>query len=214
MPGLEPALNDFSLLAIEDSDLDESDTISKRRAFLAHYYSRRRLLSNPRRRKVNRRNADTTVKAHDDHLLDGSAEAFPKPGHSVHNRAGAGTAQTSSFNRESEFQAFRIPLDLAPPVIPPPTFQQEAFPPPTTDFLMLRPHPNASLWGFAPCKMYTHLLALTALASLASSLVWAIVKSDVSGGFTMGAYMVALGSMMVLPLQNRHCAACRTCRRR
>ena len=66
--------------------------------------------------------------------------------------------------------------------------------------------------AFAPCVVYKRLLAVIAMVSLSLSLWWAVWKADVSGGFTVGAYMVAVGSMVILPMQNRHNSRCAACR--
>lgn len=39
-------------------------------------------------------------------------------------------------------------------------------------------------------------------ASLVIFLVWSVAKEDVSGGFTIGAYIVGAGTMLVVGLKN------------
>ena len=59
------------------------------------------------------------------------------------------------------------------------------------------------------CTLFILTYATVGAVSLALSLWWSIWKSDVSAGFTLGAYVLAVGTAITMPLQSRHNKRCR-----
>lgn len=72
--------------------------------------------------------------------------------------------------------------------------------------------------GPAPLQRRTCFILIgvasgTILASLSIALWWSMTAHDVSGGFTMAGYIVALGGIIMYPIQSAHSRNC-TCWRR
>lgn len=52
------------------------------------------------------------------------------------------------------------------------------------------------------------LAGLAVLLSLSLALYWSVVHHDVQSGFTMGAYIVAVGAIVLGPIQAKHTENC------
>ena len=74
-----------------------------------------------------------------------------------------------------------------------------------------QPHTISSLGQYSTCTIYCLAYLASGITSLALSLAWSCCKGDVSGGFAMGAYTLAVGTCIVMPLHNRHSRRCRYC---
>lgn len=62
---------------------------------------------------------------------------------------------------------------------------------------------------FRVCHVVICIGILTFVGSLTLALWWSMVKNDVSGGFTMAAYVVAVGGLPLASIQIRHNQRCR-----
>jgi hypothetical protein len=58
------------------------------------------------------------------------------------------------------------------------------------------------------CTLLYLTYGLLLFFSLVLGICWSWLKSDVGGAFTMASYVALLGSAVLLPIQNRHNAAC------
>ena len=63
------------------------------------------------------------------------------------------------------------------------------------------------------CFILIALCFATVTLSLSIALWWSFYANDVSGGFTMAGYIVALGGIIMFPIQSAHSKSC-TCWRR
>ena len=68
------------------------------------------------------------------------------------------------------------------------------------------PLPTKQSWR--GCVILIVLCATTVLTSLSLALWWSMMHRDVSGGFTMGGYIVAVGGVILYPIQARHSKTC------
>jgi hypothetical protein len=62
---------------------------------------------------------------------------------------------------------------------------------------------------FRVCHVVICIGVLTFIGSLTLALWWSMAKNDVSGGFTMAAYVVAVGGLPLASIQIRHNQRCR-----
>jgi hypothetical protein len=87
----------------------------------------------------------------------------------------------------------------------PPTYSSQVSPP--TPGLHSR---VSKLRLFRTCLVLAYVAAFTITSSLIVALWWSFKHNDASGGFTMAGYMVAVGGIIMYPIQSRHSKGC-TC---
>jgi hypothetical protein len=71
----------------------------------------------------------------------------------------------------------------------------------------------ARLRLFRPCLILAYLASLTISSSLVLALWWSIAHKDPSGGFTMAGYIVAVGGIVMFPIQSHHSKSCKCWKR-
>jgi hypothetical protein len=71
----------------------------------------------------------------------------------------------------------------------------------------------ARLRLFRTCLIMIYLAAITIISSLVIALWWSITRKDPSGGFTMAGYIIAVGGIVMFPIQSHHSKSCRCWRR-
>ena len=59
------------------------------------------------------------------------------------------------------------------------------------------------------CVILSMVSAGAVLTSLSLALWWSMTRNDVSGGFTIGGYIVAVGCLVLYPIQYQHSKSCR-----
>jgi hypothetical protein len=71
-----------------------------------------------------------------------------------------------------------------------------------------------SKFSSRPCFMILTAIILTLCISLGLSLWWTIMRDDISGGFTVGGYVIAAGTLPIGFVSYRHNESCRCWRSR
>jgi hypothetical protein len=71
----------------------------------------------------------------------------------------------------------------------------------------------ANLRLFRTCLIMAYLAAITISSSIAIAMWWTIAHKDPSGGFTMAGYIVAVGGIVMFPIQSHHTKSCKCWKR-